>query len=93
MGSNPDKLDMNSLVADAAGLHMDVKAFQTCVDTGKYKDAVGSDVLEAMRFGLDGTPSFVIGKSTPTGVDGEVLVGAQPLSEFQKKILPLEAAK
>jgi protein-disulfide isomerase len=93
MGANPDKLDMNSIMADAASLKMDTTAFKSCVESDKYKTSIQSDVLEAMKIGADGTPTFVIGKSTPTGVDGEVLVGAQPYPAFEQKFRQIEAAK
>jgi protein-disulfide isomerase len=91
MGAHPESLDLNSLIADATSLKMDANAFKTCVESGKYKEAVQSDVLEAMRIGADGTPSFVIGKSTPEGVDGELLVGAMPYPVFQKRFKELGA--
>lgn len=93
MGANPDKLDMDNLVADATSLKMDLGAFKGCLDTQKYKEAVQTDVLEAMKIGAEATPTFVIGKSTPQGVDGELLVGLQPLSEFVKAISKPEAGK
>jgi protein-disulfide isomerase len=86
MGANPDKLDMNSILADAASLNMDTNALRSCVEGDKYKNAIQTDVLEASKIGADGTPTFVIGKSTPTGVDGEVLVGAQPYPAFEQKL-------
>ncbi len=86
MSSSPDKLDLENLVADAANLKMDTNAFRACVSGGKYKDAVQSDVMEAMRIGANGTPSFVIGKSTPEGVDGELMVGALPYPMFDAKL-------
>ena len=55
-------------------LQMDEDAFRTCVESGKYKEAVQGDLLEAMKIGADGTPAFVVGKSTPDGVDGEMIV-------------------
>ena len=93
MGANPDKLDMNSIMANVAGLKMKTDAFKSCVDSEKYKVAIQNDVLEASKIGADGTPTFVIGKSTPTGVDGEVLVGAQPYPAFEQKLRQIEAAK
>lgn len=93
MGSNPDKLDMDNLVADAGTLKMDTKAFRGCVESQKYKEAVQTDVLEAMKIGAEATPTFVLGKSTPQGVDGELIVGAQPYSEFEKAISQLDAGK
>ena len=93
MVANPDKLDMDSLVADAADLKMNVKTFRTCVESEKYKNAVQTDVMEAMKIGANGTPTFVIGKSTPDGVDGELVVGAQPYPMFDQKLKELGSAK
>ncbi len=93
MGANPNKLDMDSLVADAADLKMDVNAFRACVESEKYKNAVQTDVMEAMKIGANGTPTFVIGKSTPDGVDGELVVGAQPYPMFDQKLKELGSAK
>ncbi len=89
MSSNPDKLDLDNLVKDATELKMDVNAFRTCVTSEKYKEAVQSDVMEAMRIGANGTPSFVVGKSTPEGVDGELVVGAMPFPVFDAKLKEL----
>ena len=89
MSSNPDKLDMDSLMTDAKDLGMNLGAFASCVSSEKYKDAVQSDVMEAMRIGANGTPSFVVGKSTPEGVDGELMVGALPFIMFDTKLKDL----
>ena len=93
MGANPNKLDMDSLVADATDLKMDVKAFRACVESEKYKSAVQTDVMEAMKIGANGTPTFMVGKSTPNGVDGELMVGAQPYPMFEEKLQELGSAK
>ena len=93
MGTNPNKLDMDSLVVDATDLKIDVKAFRACVESEKYKNAVQTDVLEAMKIGANGTPTFVVGKSTPDGVDGELVVGAQPYLMFDQKLKELGSAK
>ena len=93
MGANPNKLDMDSLVADVTNLKMDVKAFRACVESEKYKSAVQTDVMEAMKIGANGTPTFVVGKSTPDGVDGELMVGAQPYPMFDQKLQELGSAR
>ena len=93
MGANPNNLDMDSLVTDATNLKMDVNAFRTCVASEKYKEAVQTDVLEAMKIGASGTPTFVVGKSTPDGVDGDVVIGAQPYPMFDQKLKELGSAK
>ena len=92
MGANPSKLDLDSLVSDAAGLKMDTGKFKSCVESEKYKQAVQTDVLDAMKIGADGTPTFVIGKSTADGVDGEVMVGAMPYEVFDRKLKSLQGS-
>lgn len=89
MSAHPDQLDMNSLLADADQLKLDVPKFKSCVESEKYKNEVQADVLEAMKIGADGTPAFVVGKSTPEGVDGEMIVGAQPYAMFDMKLKAL----
>ncbi|HUA57391.1 MAG TPA: thioredoxin domain-containing protein [Verrucomicrobiae bacterium] len=93
MGKHPDKLDMDSIVTEAASLHLNTDSFRSCVEGGKYKEAVQTSVMEALKFGIQGTPSFVIGKSTPEGVTGEVMEGALPLTEFMKVFAKIDQAK
>jgi len=83
---------MGSLVADATDLKMDVKAFRTCVEA-KSTRRRADDVMEAMKIGANGTPTFVVGKSTPDGVDGELVVGAQPYPMFDQKLQELGSAR
>ncbi len=90
MGSNPDKLDLDHLAGFATDLKMDTLAFRNCVESGKYKSAVEADVAEATKIGAQATPTFVIGKSTAQGVDGELVVGALPYAQFEQKINKLE---
>jgi protein-disulfide isomerase len=90
MGQNPDKLDLEHIVAFADGLKIDSKALRACVDSGKYKDQVQTDVLEAMKVGANGTPTFVVGKSAGNGVDGELVLGAIPYAQFDEKLKSLK---
>jgi len=92
MGANPDKLDLDHILGFAKDLKMDTGALKSCVESNKYKEAVQSDVMEAMKIGASGTPAFVVGKSTPDGVDGEMLVGALPFQMFDDKLKSIAAA-
>jgi protein-disulfide isomerase len=93
MGANPDKLDMGHIMSFAADLKLDTQKFQDCVNSDKYKEKVQADVAEAMRVGANGTPAFVVGKSTGNGVDGELVVGAMPFAMFDEKIKQAQSAK
>jgi protein-disulfide isomerase len=90
MGANPDKLDLDHIVGFAAELKLDSAALRTCITSGKYKEIVQVDVMEAMKIGANGTPTFVVGKSTPDGVDGEVMIGALPYPMFDEKLKSLK---
>jgi protein-disulfide isomerase len=89
MGINADKLELDNLVKFAQDLKLDAAAFRACVESEKYKSVVQKDIAEAMRIGANGTPAFVIGKSTPNGVDGELVIGAMPYSVFDEKLKEL----
>jgi len=86
MSANPDKLDLEHIIGFGSELKMDVGALRKCITDEKHKTAVQSDVMEAMRIGATGTPAFVIGKSTPEGVDGELMLGAMPIMSFEEKM-------
>jgi protein-disulfide isomerase len=89
MGANPNSLDIEHIVGFAADLKLDTSALRSCIDSGKYKEPVQSDVLEAMKIGANGTPTFVVGKSVGNGVDGELVVGAMPFQMFDMKLKEL----
>jgi protein-disulfide isomerase len=86
LASNPSKLAPADLTGYAKEMQLDLKAFQACLDSGKYKAAVDADVGEAQKLGVSGTPSFILGRSTPVGVDGEIVVGALPYAAFDEKL-------
>ena len=89
MGANPNSLDLEHIVNFAAGLKIDATALRACIDSGKYKDPVQRDVLEAMRIGANGTPTFIVGKSVANGVDGELMIGAMPFEMFDARLKEL----
>ncbi len=89
MGQNPDKLDMDHIAGFADNLKMDSKALRACVESNKYKEPVQSDVLEGMKIGANGTPTFIVGKSIGNGVEGELVLGALPYQVFDEKLKAL----
>jgi len=63
-------------LADEAGL--DVEEFRSSYASGEHEAVVGEDFREGQERGVTGTPTFVI--------NGQVLVGLQPLSVFERII-------
>lgn len=62
----------------------DIKQFNSCVTSEKYRSRVEADQNAATEIGIRGTPGFIIGKyDQKTGiVTGEILSGAQPKTAF-----------
>jgi len=89
MGGDPEHLDMTHLLDDAKDLKLNVDSFRSCVEGGKYKATIQNDVQEALKVGANGTPSFVIGKSTPDSIEGELVIGALPYQVFDEKLKAL----
>lgn len=62
-------------------------AIKTCAATEAVKSEITADIEAATAIGIEGTPSFVIGTLDSQGnVKGEVVVGAQPFTSFEKII-------
>ena len=82
--------DLEPLDAHAEALGLDVVSFQTCMDEGKYAQAIRRDMAEASKAGATGTPSFVLGYTDPEKPHSVVgitfLRGAQPFPAFQSQI-------
>lgn len=67
-------------------LSLDGKAFQSCLDSDKYKADVQKDAIEAASLQISGTPTFVLARSAKDKLDGVRIVGAQPFAAFQTAI-------
>ena len=72
----------------AQDLKLDVTKFKACeaAAASKFQDVLQKDSADATSVGVSGTPTFVIGKMTPSGLDGIRIVGAQPYAAFEAKI-------
>ena len=78
------RLSPQELKQYAQDLKLAAAPFEQCLDSGKYTADVDKDTQEGAGLGLTGTPSFFI--------NGRQLVGAQPITAFQK-IIDAELAK
>ncbi|MBI4562283.1 MAG: thioredoxin domain-containing protein [Candidatus Rokubacteria bacterium] len=75
---NAPKASPEQLRAYAQEVGLDLPAFGECLTSGKHQAAVQKDVDEGIRLGVTGTPSFFI--------NGQMVVGAQPLESFVRVI-------
>jgi protein-disulfide isomerase len=63
---------------------LDIKQFDSCFDSEKYKSFVQKDIDLALSFGFRETPSFIVENSN--GSNPEMLVGALPFESFKAVI-------
>ncbi len=71
MFADQSKLDEAALVKTAASLGMDQKSFESCLQSGKYKQAVEQDVQAGSRAGVNATPTFFINGEFLSAVKSE----------------------
>lgn len=83
---NMNKYQDGNLVAYAKDLKLDVKSFKDCISSDRHIASIKKDMADAEKAGLNGTPSFVIGKTTNDVIKGEVIQGALPISVFEQYI-------
>jgi protein-disulfide isomerase len=73
-------------VAYAAEIGLDAGGFETCLQSGRFEQAVMADLQEGIQRGINGTPAFIM--------NGYTMAGAQPYAIFAEAIdLLLEEAK
>ncbi|MEE9258601.1 MAG: DsbA family protein [Nitrospinaceae bacterium] len=65
-----------------------LKGFQTCVSTAKYRKRVLNDIRDGSQLGIQGTPTFILGLyDSETGtVSGEMMSGAVSEDRFSRVI-------
>ncbi len=62
----------------ASEIGVDAAAFNECLTSDRFAEAVQADLVEGLNFGVQGTPTFFI--------DGQPFVGAQPIQNFRQAI-------
>lgn len=83
---SPDYIDKT-----AADLKLEPKAFAGCLASTKFDAEIQADLQEGARIGVSGTPTFVLGRTNPSSLEGPVIVGAMPYAQFDGKLKDLLA--
>ncbi len=82
-GENRGAFSEENLVAFSEEAGLDVERFEAALESGKYEEVVQEDFREAQDAGIQGTPTFEI--------NGQPLVGLQPVETFAQAIEEAEA--
>ena len=83
---NAEALKPDNLATYAGTVKIDVPKFKSCLESDKFKAQIDQDVAEGGVAGVQGTPSFVIGRLEKDKLQGVRLVGAMPYAQFDAKI-------
>ncbi len=88
---NQSDLKVEKLKQYASEIGLDANSFDTCLDSGKYKEEIDKDIEAGRKAGVNGTPSFFIGKTQDKSkeITGKRIVGARPYAVFKQIIDPL----
>jgi protein-disulfide isomerase len=74
------------ILDSAQTMTLDSNLFRACLDGETHKAEILADLGDAAALQINGTPAFVIGKTTATGVDGYVTVGTMPFAQFEAQL-------
>ncbi len=85
-GENVGDYTDRRLLAFAETLDLDIGAFRSCFENGKYRQRVDQDYADGSAAGVQATPSFVLTYVVNGETRQSIIAGAYPFSEFQKQI-------
>lgn len=71
-------ISVDNITRLAVASGMSPATIDACMNDPAYDDEITMDMNEGQSIGVNGTPSFVI--------NGELVIGAQPFSEFERAI-------
>jgi protein-disulfide isomerase len=86
----PFSNDGQAIGEAAAGLGLDASLLKVCLQSGRYTAPIQRIALDAQRFGLHGTPSFLIGRLSDNGDvlwATRVVHGAETYEEFRTNLV------
>jgi protein-disulfide isomerase len=83
---NAEALKADNLASYAGTVKLDVPKFKSCLESDKFKAQIDQDIAEGGVAGVQGTPSFVIGRLENDKLQGVRMVGAMPYAQFDAKI-------
>jgi len=84
---NPDKLDTASILNSIEDLGLNKQKFEACLNDKSKEAEITKDFEDGQKYGVRGTPSYFIGKTTDGDeITGTFVRGAQPYSVFKEHI-------
>jgi protein-disulfide isomerase len=79
-------LSPTGILATAEQAALDLGRFRSCLASNRVDVTLRTDQMQAASIGIDGTPTFIIGRSGGDTFSGTMVVGAQSLETFERAI-------
>ncbi len=86
MFSRTSCLECQGVLELSKAVPLDRRRFEQCLASNPHQAEIEQDMASAKQLSFQGTPSFVIGRTSRTGVTGVTVAGALPYEEFAAKI-------
>lgn len=86
LGEDAGSFTDKRLKAIAEKVGLDMSQFNSCYNSGKYKDRVQQDAQEGEAANVTGTPGFIITYTVNGEKKTDRIDGAEPFSTFQQKL-------
>jgi protein-disulfide isomerase len=83
---NQGQLEVEALAKYAAEITLNADLFKICMSDERRQKAISDEGSYINSLGVNGTPTFVIGKTNSDSVEGHKIVGAQPIEVFEAAI-------
>ncbi|HLY61893.1 MAG TPA: thioredoxin domain-containing protein [Terriglobia bacterium] len=89
LAKHPNQLEPDAILDYGRQLGLDMPRFRTCMDKQEFLPQINKEIAEAQTLGISGTPSFVLGKTDKSGIEGTLLVGTMPYTSLDEKMRDL----
>jgi protein-disulfide isomerase len=87
--TNAAALSPDFIMRTGTDLKLDAKAFAECTASHKYDAEIAADESDGVKIGVSGTPTFVLGRTAGSTLEGPMIVGAVPYATFDAKLKEL----
>jgi protein-disulfide isomerase len=78
---------VDTVITGAASLlFLDISQLHSCINSQRHKGEIEEDAADADSLQINGTPTFILGKTAEGRLEGTVLRGVLPYPTFRERI-------
>ncbi|MCX6545962.1 MAG: thioredoxin domain-containing protein [Acidobacteria bacterium] len=88
---NASRLSPAFITTAATELKLDMRAFAACASSTLHDAEIEADMAAGRSLGIEGTPTFLLGRTTGDTLDGVLIIGSLPFDAFDTRIKALLA--